>query len=413
MRWIVIDLFSGAGGMSYGFHAHPHFDVVAAVDAQVGKPSSGMGTLGCNNTYAANIGIVPFERDLSHLDGSGLARLLSSALNGQDLDVILACPPCTGFSRTNPSNHLRDDPRNSLVVRVAIWVAELQPKVVIMENARELIHGNFSYHYERLRKELRQLGYKVHGSIYFLDRFGLPQKRQRALIIAARSDVSLRTLENLWRGYRVSPNATTVRRAIAYLPPVEAGEAHPSDPMHVCPKLARATTRRRLQLLPKDGGAWIDLVSHPEADEVLTPAMKRYVAEGKLGSHPDVYGRLWWDRPAVTIKRECAHVGNGRYSHPEQDRLLTVREMAILQGFPADYVFKASSLANMYRHIGDAVPPLISYQLAWVASWMLSGEKPRIEDIVLPGTHLRPEDIVDETTSVGGMLPLFDRGSVA
>ncbi|MBX6763925.1 MAG: DNA cytosine methyltransferase [Rubrobacteraceae bacterium] len=413
MRWTVVDLFSGAGGMSYGFHAHPHFDVVAAVDAQVGKPSSGKGTLGCNTTYAANVGIEPFECDLSQVDGPGLARLLSPALGQRDLDVMLACPPCTGFSRTNPNNHLRDDPRNSLVLRVAIWVAEMQPKVVVMENARELINGNFSYHYERLRKELRQLGYKVHGSIHLLDRVGLPQKRERALVIAARADIPLRTLEDLWRGYRVSANATTVRRAIGHLPPVEAGEAHPSDPMHVCPKLARDTTRRRLELLPKNGGSWVDLVDHPEAVNVLTPAMKRYVAEGKFGSHPDVYGRLWWDRPAVTIKRECAHVGNGRYSHPEQNRLLTVREMAILQGFPENYVFKESSLANMYRHIGDAVPPLISYQLAWLASWMLSGRKPRIEDVILPGTHLRPEDIVEETTGVQGTLPLFDTGGLA
>ena len=65
--------------------------------------------------------------------------------------------------------------------------------------------------------------------------------------------------------------------------------------------------------------------------------MARRVARGDLGSHPDIYGRLWWDRPAVTIKRECSHIGNGRYAHPEQDRLCTVREMALLQGFPRDY----------------------------------------------------------------------------
>lgn len=412
MNWTVVDLFSGAGGMSYGFHKHPHFDVVAAVDAQIGKPSSGKGTLGCNTTYAANVGIEPIECDLSQVDGSSLRRLLSPALGQRNLDVMLACPPCTGFSRANPDNHLRDDPRNSLVVRVATWVAEMQPKVVIMENARELINGNFSHHYEYLVKELHQLGYKVHGSIHLLDQFGLPQKRERALIIAARSDITLRTLEDLWRGFRVSADATTVRRAIGSLPPVKAGEIHPSDPMHVCPKLGRDTTMRRLRLLPKDGGSWIDLVGHPEADKVLTPAMKRYVAERKFGSHPDVYGRLWWDRPAVTIKRECAHVGNGRYSHPEQDRLLTVREMAILQGFPVNYIFKASSLANMYRHIGDAVPPLISYQLAWLASWMLSGKKPCIGDVILPGTHLRSEDIIEQTTSVQATLPLFEAGEL-
>ncbi len=100
--------------------------------------------------------------------------------------------------------------------------------------------------------------------------------------------------------------------------------------------------------------------------------MARRAASGDLGSHPDIYGRLWWDRPAVTIKRECSHVGNGRYAHPEQDRLCTVREMSLLQGFPRDYQF-TGTLANMYRHIGDAVPPLISYQLAALCRWILTG----------------------------------------
>jgi DNA (cytosine-5)-methyltransferase 1 len=136
--------------------------------------------------------------------------------------------------------------------------------------------------------------------------------------------------------------------------------------------------------------------------------MKRYAAVGEFGSHPDIYGRLAWDRPAVTIKRECGHVGNGRYSHPEQDRLCTVREMSILQGFPSNYKFVASSLSNMYRHIGDAVPPLISYQLAFVCEWVLTGEKPPMAAIVLPNTHLAPENIRPALRSEReDQLPLF------
>ena len=89
-----------------------------------------------------------------------------------------------------------------------------------------------------------------------------------------------------------------------------------------------------------------------------------------------MYGRLWWDRPAITITRECAHVGNGRYVHPEQDRLLTVREMALLQGFPADYVFEGPLTAR-YNQIGDAVPPLISEQLAEHVATMERTNAPR------------------------------------
>jgi DNA (cytosine-5)-methyltransferase 1 len=100
-----------------------------------------------------------------------------------------------------------------------------------------------------------------------------------------------------------------------------------------------------------------------------------------------------WDRPAATIKRECGHVGNGRYAHPDQDRLCTVRELGLLNGFPGAYQFGGNSLSNMYRHIGDAVPPLISHQLACVADWILTGQRPPLRRCILPNTSLRPSDI--------------------
>ncbi len=111
--WSVVDLFSGAGGMSYGFHAHPAFAVVGAADAQIGKPSSGRGTLGCNETYFANIGVSPIAADLGTVDPDDLFESMGLARPG--VTVLCACPPCTGFSRTSPQNHIRDDSRNGLV----------------------------------------------------------------------------------------------------------------------------------------------------------------------------------------------------------------------------------------------------------------------------------------------------------
>ena len=102
---------------------------------------------------------------------------------------------------------------------------------------------------------------------------------------------------------------------------------------------------------------------------------------------------MWWDEPARTIKRECAHVGNGRYAHPQQHRLCTVREMALLQGFPRRFRFDVSILGNAYRHIGDAVPPMIAYQLAGLVRWILSGQEPDVGALCLPGTSLRASDI--------------------
>jgi DNA (cytosine-5)-methyltransferase 1 len=388
--WAVVDLFSGAGGMSFGFHAHPGFVIAGAADAQIGKPSTGPGTLGCNATYAENIGVSPVSANLAQADPAEVIQAMG--LDGRDITVLCACPPCTGFSRTNARNHLRDDNRNDLVGRVPRYVELLRPRIVVMENARELIMGRFSGHLQGLLDDLSALGYQVSARTHFLNEFGLPQKRERALIVAVAPPLTLRGLADLWSGYRISQKATHVRRAIWELPPVAAGQADPGDAMHVSPTFGSPVNRQRLAAIPHDGGGWADLLGHREAGRLLTPAMKHRARLRDLGSHPDVYGRMWWDRCAVTIKRECGHIGNGRYAHPEQDRLCTVREMGILQGFPADYTF-VGTLANRYRHIGDAVPPLISYQLAALAQWMLTGRRPEPAELILPGSHLTAADI--------------------
>ena len=383
----VVDLFSGAGGMSYGFKAHGAFDMIGAADAEIGKPTSGDGRLQCNTTYRNNIGIDPQQVNLADTVASDLRDVLE--IGERRVDVLSVCPPCTGFSRTNPQNHLRDDARNGLVSRAADFAIALDAGVVVMENARELIRGNFTHHYRAFRETLEDNGYNVFGRSYMLKRFGLPQIRERSIIIAVRNELPLYTLESMWDGWGVRQSAKTVRRALSV-----ASQAKQAD--HRFPGFASETVKRRLGAIPRDGGSWVDLLEHPCADELLTGSMKRIAAAGKFGSYPDVYGRMAWDKPAPTIKRECAHIGNGRYAHPEKDRLLTIAEMALVNGFPHHYKFNGASLANIYRHIGDAVPPIISYQLAHLCRWILKNEQPGIQELVLSGTSLRSSDLVRE-----------------
>lgn len=383
----VVDLFSGAGGMSYGFKAHGAFKLIAAADAEIGKPTSGNGRLQCNTTYRNNIGLDPKRIDLAEVAASELRNILG--IVDKPVNVLSVCPPCTGFSRTNPQNHLRDDARNGLVSRAAEFAVALDADVVVMENARELIRGNFLHHYRALREHLEGNGYNVFGRSYMLSRFGLPQIRERAIVIAAKESLPLYTLESMWDGWAVKKSAKTVRRAISV-----AVNAKRAD--HRYPGFASDQVKRRLGAIPPDGGSWIDLLGHPDADALMTGSMKRIVSAGRLGSYPDVYGRMAWDKPAPTIKRECAHIGNGRYAHPVEDRLCSVVEMALLQGFPHHYRFNGSSLANIYRHIGDAVPPMISYQLAHLCRWILTNEQPGMQELILPGTSLRSSDLVRE-----------------
>jgi DNA (cytosine-5)-methyltransferase 1 len=381
----VIDLFSGAGGMSFGFFKHPSFRISAAADAELGKPSTGEGKLQCNSTYERNIGIIPARIDLSSVEPGEMREALEIE-ESLKLDVLVTTPPCTGFSRANPQNHLRDDRRNSLVRKSADIAVALGVKVVVMENARELIQGNFKHHYEWFRKHLEKYGYNVFGRTYVLTRFGLPQIRERAIVIAAKHDLPLYTLESIWDGWGLRDEALTVRRAFHAI----EGNATGKD---VYPNFTSDAVRRRIAAIPKDGGSWMDLLGRPDGEELLTDAMKRIVAQRRIGSYPDVYGRMAWDKPAPTIKRECSHVGNGRYVHPEEDRLCSVREMAMLQGFPNDFIFDDAAISNMYRHIGDAVPPLISYQIAHLCHWMLTGDQPDTQSLILGGTSLRPTDI--------------------
>jgi DNA (cytosine-5)-methyltransferase 1 len=386
----VVDLFSGAGGMSYGFAANPQFEIVGAADLEIGKPSTGAGALECNSTYERNVGLRPLDVDLGVVDPAELMDQLG--VRGE-LEVLLTCPPCTGFSRVNWKNHSDDDPRNRLLRRTAEYVAALQPAVLVMENAREVLTGSFRGHLNGLRADLERLGYEVSAGVHLLNRFGLPQQRERALIIAVRRGLTLRTLSDLWEGWEVNAKATHVRRAIWDLPPLESGGTDPDDPAHTCTSI-QGDSLARIAAMPKDGGSWRDLIGDPELARFLTPGMLRAVERRRLNQFCDIYGRMAWDRPAPTIKRESCHAGNGRYSHPDQDRMCSVREMAILQGFPFDYEFPVRSRKNAYRNIGDAVPPLISHQLSFVVQWILTGERPDLDEAILDGTTLAASDLV-------------------
>jgi DNA (cytosine-5)-methyltransferase 1 len=362
-RWTVADLFSGCGGMSCGFDRHGRYKIVGAVDRQLGKPGrgeSGGSSTGCNPTYASNIGVEPLDADIFELDPA-VWRREHLGLERAELAVLISCAPCTGFSQKNAANHATDDRRNSLVTRTGDFVAELLPEVFVMENVKELLSGRNGHHFAGLRARLAQLGYHVSAGVHDLVDYGLPQLRKRALVIAHRD----RDLPPLGALPRRAPR--TVREAIGHLPALEAGATDPRDPMHACPR-PNARSMERIRATPHDGGSWAELVGR--RDDLLIPSMRR--PGRRAGSFPDIYGRLWWDQPARTITRECAHPGNGRYLHPEQDRHLSVREMALLQGFPPEYRFEGRLTAR-YNQIGDAVPPLVSAQIAAHVASVLDG----------------------------------------
>lgn len=347
MRLNFVDLFSCGGGMSTGFERQGSFKTIGAADLEVAKPSHGIGATSCNATYEANLGLRPMSADLSIAEPDDISEHFGFAAS--DVDVLISCAPCTGFSQKQSRNHTSDDPRNQLVERTALFAEAWKPRYVVIENVKELLRGRHNHHFHSLHRNLAALGYDVFAEVHDLKNFGLPQSRVRSLIVAklnGRFDFQAPAVSRF----------TTVRDAIAHLPVLEAGEADPNDAMHVSPNM-NGNSLARMRAIPKDGGSWSDIPEN--LAHLRIPSMN----VEKPGSFPDIYGRLAWDRVAPTVTRECSHPGNGRYCHPEQDRLLTVREMALLQGFPEDYQF-TGSLSFKYRQIGDAVPPAVATIIA-------------------------------------------------
>ena len=225
------------------------------------------------------------------------------------------------------------------VNKILSIVRKLRPAILAMENVPELwAHPD----YQRFAAHLRSYGYTISGKVCQSEFFGVPQKRARLIILAAlRGEIRMPDYPN---------DERTVRQAIGKLEPLEHGGASEKDPLHRCSKLSETNLARIRASIP--GGTWRDW---PEG---LVSACHRK----KSGrSYDCVYSRLQWDRPASTITTNFIRYGCGRFGHPAQDRAISLREGALLQGFPDYFQFcpkgETPKLQPVARMIGNAVPP--------------------------------------------------------
>ena len=184
------------------------------------------------------------------------------------------------------------------------------------------------------KNRYEQEGYIVKENIYNAASFGVPQERFRSVVIGMKKEFILP------EGYLEPKNYKTVREAIGALKPVAAGVADPSDPMHKSAAHKKSTIAV-LKQVPHDGGN--------------RPAGVGPACLDRTKGFSDTYGRLYWDRPSITITHYARNPASGRYTHPEQDRGLTAREAALLQSFPIGFEFLGKS-DDVYRQIGEAVP---------------------------------------------------------
>jgi DNA (cytosine-5)-methyltransferase 1 len=284
-------------------------------------------------TYKANHrDVTVWESDIRALDPEKLLETL--ALNPGDLDLLAGCPPCQGFStiRTRRRTSRVEDPRNGLLMDFQRFVSVLRPRAVMMENVPGLAEDE---RFVGFCAEMVRLGYFGEHRVLNVADYGVPQRRHRLIYLAGKG-LALPFADK-------TGAARTVRSAIGGLP--KAGQS--GDPVHDMPERRTPKVLQIIRRIPKDGGSRSDL-----------PKDLRLDCHKRCSGFYDVYGRMAWNDVAPTITSGCFNPSKGRFLHPEEDRAITMREAALLQGFPHRYKFSTtdnkSAVALM---IGNALPP--------------------------------------------------------
>jgi DNA (cytosine-5)-methyltransferase 1 len=225
----------------------------------------------------------------------------------------------------------------------------VNPEIISMENVPRLQHHDV---FKQFEDTLLNAGYKVAWEIVYGPDYGLPQERERLILLASQlSDIKLIDKTHKPSKYK------TVRDAIEIMPPLAAGEESEIDRLHACSGLSEKNLKRIRASVP--GGTWHDWPEDLRAVCHMRETGKGYVS---------VYGRMEWGKPSPTITTQFNGFGNGRFGHPEQDRAISLREGALLQTFPLTYEFVDPSSPvhkkTTSRHIGNAVPVTLGQVIA-------------------------------------------------
>lgn len=286
-------------------------------------------------------------------------------------DVVIGGPPCQGFSLLNKKKHA--DPRKQLWRPFLDVVALSGAEVFVMENVPQL---KGSSEHEQIEWAANKLGFKVTSEILSACDYGVPQRRHRVFIVGCkfadpvgyfppkRTHYNFNghtpTLFRLNGDYIDEPAPwSTVKDAIADLPDPEGTEIRrevggPLD-LHFG-RTPTALSLKRYRTIPKEGMNRFDL-------ERLAPELTPVCWIRKKSGGTDLFGRLWWNKPAFTIRTEFFKPEKGRYLHPAKHRPITHREAARLQTFPDDFEFIGSKI-EVAKQIGNAVPPLLAARVA-------------------------------------------------
>jgi DNA (cytosine-5)-methyltransferase 1 len=380
----AVDLFSGAGGASYGLTT-AGYDLRLAVEI---NPEYGM-------THAANLPGQFLAADLRVVDADKV--MCSADIGVGELDVMFAGPPCQGFSIIG--SRVVWDERNNLFLEVLRLTRELRPRVVVIENVPGLVTLAGGAYLRAIMAGLRDDGYNAACAELLAAQYGAPQMRWRLIIIAWRGDLEIppgygfptpshggAAIGDLLPNCTISVEETqgfvTTREAIGDLPPVSAGEQtdhYVGPPSAAYQKLMRAglslelfnhyaanlsvVNLKRLAVL-KPGEDWRDLPR-----ELLPSGMQRALRK----DHTRRFRRMTWEGIPRSVITRFRDPKSGEYIHPDQDRTITIREAARLQGFPDSFAFYGTR-SSQYEQVGNAVPTQLAEAVGREVARCLAGQ---------------------------------------
>ncbi len=320
------DLFCGAGGLTHGLH-QSGLNVVCGVDID---PA-------CHYPYEANNKAKFILQAIEELSADAIRPYFIE----NSVRLLAGCAPCQTFSTYNQKARTTDG-RWWLLKHFIRLANSLEPDLITIENVPRLAKQQI---FVDLVQELQANGYYTNRQIIVnCADYGVPQNRYRLVLLASR----LGPIE------LISPTAfghqtKTVRDTIGNLPQIKAGDESDKDSLHRSSSLTPINLSRIRASKP--GGSWQDWPDH-----LISNCHKKVTGK----SYRSVYGRMNWDEPAPTLTTQFYGYGSGRFGHPQQDRAISLREGALLQGFPEDYKFlrpeENVSMTTLGRLIGNAVP---------------------------------------------------------
>lgn len=350
-KFKILDLFSGAGGFSKGMDLVEGFSTKIALDFDKNAI----------NTFSKNFpNAICFNGDIC--DPIIKQKIIETAKK-ENINMIIGGPPCQGFSLKGKKLGL-NDPRNFLFLEYVKMVEEIKPEIFIIENVKNMIMTNNGYFIKEIVSNFEKIGYVLNYGVLNAVNFGVPQNRQRAIIIGVRKDLKEKGI-NLPLGNNVK-QIITVKDAISDLSYLDSGDGKEIDEYKLDPE------SEYQRLLRNDKNC---LYNHKATkhSKIAIEKLKLIPPEGNKGSLPvhllgnqkfkTTWGRLEWNKPSPTIDTRFDTPSNGKNSHPYLNRAITPREAARLQSFPDDFIFYGNK-TSICKQIGNAVPPLLAKSIA-------------------------------------------------